>query len=487
MIGWRVVFLNKRFAAAAALLLSVGFAVAVAGATPVAAATPMCGNTSTSFTALPDLGSGAFQGEQGGLYPGGSNVPPAGYKSAGISAASLIVPRDGSGNPSAAGKIVLISIGMSNTNIEFGNFMNTELHGDSGLNPAVAFVNGAQSGMTATAWANPPSANNPWTNLAQKISAAGYTSSQVQVVWLKEADFTTSLPSFETYAHTLANELTQITATAAQKYPNLRQVFVTSRTYGGYSGIYPSTSTIGPNPEPWAYETGFADKWFVAQSVANPTQRPWVGWGPYFWTNGIKGRSDGLTWQCADTFDGTHPSQSGLNKLTPYLHSLFAGSAFTPWFGHSGTVSNPSPLPTARPSAVASPATTPVATAGPTAAASAPVGSSSPGATSTPGAGVGAGIQSTVADIDSLPPATRYSLVAAILIVFGGLAVLAGILLGRRRSRVGRITPGQPSAAGTDGVGPHGAGPAEEDEPPALVGTGGHTQHSSGQDGKPGQ
>src|SRR5688572_16649392 len=31
---------------------------------------------STGLTPLPDLGGKTYQGEQGGLYPGGANVPP---------------------------------------------------------------------------------------------------------------------------------------------------------------------------------------------------------------------------------------------------------------------------------------------------------------------------------------------------------------------------------------------------------------------------
>src|ERR1700682_3190593 len=31
---------------------------------------------STGLVPLPDLGDGKYQGEQGGLYPGGSNYPP---------------------------------------------------------------------------------------------------------------------------------------------------------------------------------------------------------------------------------------------------------------------------------------------------------------------------------------------------------------------------------------------------------------------------
>src|SRR5438552_12484158 len=42
---------------------------------------------STGFVALPDLGKGNYKGEQGGLYPGGSNKPPASHLKAGLALA----------------------------------------------------------------------------------------------------------------------------------------------------------------------------------------------------------------------------------------------------------------------------------------------------------------------------------------------------------------------------------------------------------------
>lgn len=466
--------MNKVSAALAALV--VGLLFAAGNTSTVTAISGMCGNTSTGHIALTDLGAGTFQGEQGGLYPGGSNTPPAAYKSAGVSAASLIVPRNSSGNPSSGGKIVFIAIGMSNTEMEFNAFTGAE-RSDSHLNPAVGFVNGSQGGMTGTLWASQGGVKgDPWPILEQRIAAAGYTDAQVQVAWLKEADFTFSNPSFETYAQTLSQELTQITSIAAQKYPNLRQLFVSPRTYGGYSGIYPTTSTNGPNPEPWAYETGFADKWFVAKSVANPSQRPWVGWGPYFWTDGTRGRADGLQWLCSDTMDGTHPSSSGLAKLTPMLHTLFATSPFTPWFGGSASVaSNPSPLPAQSPVPTAGSVVPP----GSVRATQSPVvGQASPSPVASPTSGITGAIESTVTAVTKLPPAERYSLLTVALIVVGAaLAAFAFLVLGGRRRIPWAGRKKRPLAAGTNGSGPtHDDLMQATEPPPVLVGTSGQAE-----------
>ncbi len=51
-----------------------------------------------------------------------------------------------------------------------------------------------------------------------------------------------------------------------------------------------------------------------------------AGLGPYLWTDGAKGRSDGLTWTPEDVrADGLHPSVNGCQKTTALLLRFFKG------------------------------------------------------------------------------------------------------------------------------------------------------------------
>lgn len=316
---------------------------------------PPSNGNDTVEVALNDLGGGTYKGFRGGLYPNGSNSAPAAHSAVGTARAKNIRPLDANGNPSPTGKYVLLSIGMSNTSQEFCgaditvNCLSETFMGQAVADPTVnkstlVIVNGAQGGRDAQNWIS-PSAQTFNEVRDQRLSRLGVTERQVQVVWLKQADAgpTRLLPDSDADAYALETRLGSIVRALKVRYPNLQQVFITSRTYAGYA-----TSTL--NPEPYAYESGFAVKWLIqAQidqvqrgSVVNMragdldynTVAPWIAWGAYPWADGMKARSDGLQWERADFgSDGTHPSSAGRAKVGTMLLAFFRNSEWTRcWF-----------------------------------------------------------------------------------------------------------------------------------------------------------
>jgi len=72
--------------------------------------------SSAALKPLTDMtGDDRYKEQTGGLYGNGSNVPPDSHLNDALEQAKRIRPLDKDGNPSKLGKIVLISVGMSNT------------------------------------------------------------------------------------------------------------------------------------------------------------------------------------------------------------------------------------------------------------------------------------------------------------------------------------------------------------------------------------
>jgi hypothetical protein len=212
---------------------------------------------------------------------------------------------------------------MSNAMEEFRAFSRTVAQ-DPARNPSLTFVEGPGGGWDAVRIARPGA--RYWTDLDAKLRRARVQRGQVQVVWLKQSIAGEDRP-FPQDARALQAKLRTIVGILGVRFPNLRLVYVSSRTYGGYAITH-------LNPEPFAYESGFAAKWLVQDSIQGRLGRVWVGWGPYVWTDGLAGRRDGLIWECADVLeDGTHPSPAGVRKVARLLTDFFTTDATTRnWF-----------------------------------------------------------------------------------------------------------------------------------------------------------
>jgi len=297
-----------------------------------------CSKTSVGFLPLNALGAGLYKGKQGGLYPGGSNLRPAAHANAGFQLAHSVTTLDANGQPNANGRIVLISVGMSNTTIEFSTFKPLA-DADPAKSSKLVIVDGAQGGMSADRISDlsTSTAQQYWQTVDQRLSAAGVTPAQVQIAWVKEADPGPTL-AFPDDALKLKDELANIARILKTRYPKIRLAYYSSRIYAGYA-----SSTL--NPEPFAYQSGFAVKWLIEDQINGSTdlnfdpsrgavKAPWLAWGPYMWADGTTPRSDGVTWVCSDfQSDGTHPASSGAQKVAQMLLNFFKSDVTTQlWF-----------------------------------------------------------------------------------------------------------------------------------------------------------
>lgn len=331
--------------------------------TACGAAGTLGGGPALGRVALTDMAGGFYLGLfPGGLYPNGANVLPATHSNVGVARGSQVQPLDVNGNPSPTGKYVLLSIGMSNTTQEFCSqssdppcdpwtFMGQAAVDGSVNHNTLVIINGAMGGRSASFWDSPTDPDYDRVR-DTRLTPVGLSEKQVQVVWVKVANPgpTVSLPASTADAYTLETQMGNIARALKVRYPNVRQVFVSSRIYGGYA-------TTPLNPEPYAYESGFSAKWIIQAQInqiqnggiiVDPragdlnynTVAPWIAWGPYLWADDNHPRSDGLVWLQSDFIaaDGTHPSQSGVTKVATMLMNFFKGASVTKcWFVVGGT------------------------------------------------------------------------------------------------------------------------------------------------------
>jgi hypothetical protein len=314
-----------------------------------------CNGTSVGFIPLNDLGTGRYLGQfQGGLYPNGINTPPAAHHQQGLARAAAIQPLNTAGQPSSTGKVVLLSIGLSNSTQEFcsqggGEPCNSwTFMGRAAADPNVdkthlVIANGAKGGQVTSTWDAPTDAN--YDRVRDTVLAPkGLSEKQVQAVWVKLANAqpTVSLPDPGADAYSLVSGLGNVVRALKVRYPNLQMAFFTSRIYAGYA-----SSTL--NPEPYAYESGFSVKWLIEAQIRQMAGQgidpragnldygsvaPWLAWSFYPWADGLTPRSDGLTWACNEfETDGTHPAQAAESKVGQKLLQFFLSSGYTsPWF-----------------------------------------------------------------------------------------------------------------------------------------------------------
>jgi len=312
----------------------------------------------SSLVPLTDL-TNTYKGQDGGLYGAGHNEPPPAQRSAWLKACAQVQPLDAEGHSATNGRIVLLTVGFSNTHMESEDFVRTGSV-DPQKSSSVVLVDGAIGGRAAVMWAfdgsdrlpkaeqerldhemdvlhmpklhrgnrQVPEDKDTWPTLELRLKQAGVTPAQVQAVWMKHVEAGASaLGEFPAHAQALEEDLADILVIAKQCLPNLRVAFFSSRTYGGWA-----KPTAG-SPEPYAYESGFGVRGLLQRQIQGDPRLNWDAargevkapvaiWGPYLWACGDRPRKwDDLVWTEQDvrSNDHMHPSEAGCRKVTEQL------------------------------------------------------------------------------------------------------------------------------------------------------------------------
>ncbi len=297
---------------------------------------PLAAREKTGLKPLTEMtADDRYKGQDGGLYGEGRNAPPDAHRQAASAEVAKIKPLDAQGKPAADGRIVLVSISMSNATQEFSMFKRIA-DADSAKSPRLTIVDCAQGGQAMAQWVSPKAA--PWLEADRRIAAAQVTAEQVQVAWIKLANVGPR-GDLDEHGKKLQRDTLAVIQNAKSRFPNLRIVYLGSRIYGGYAS--------GPlNPEPYAYESAFVVRWLIQDQIKEdaalnfdekhgPVKAPLLLWGPYFWADGVTPRqSDKLVWIRDDLVaDGTHPSQTGREKVARMLLEFFrTDETAKPWF-----------------------------------------------------------------------------------------------------------------------------------------------------------
>ncbi len=266
------------------------------------------------------------------LYPDSSNKIPTAHQAAGDSIALTVVPLNIDGEVDfELGRIKIIAEGMSNARDEFNAFRTLFIENNIDLREEVEFVNLSEGGCDLLCWVD---------RGVEEIDR------QVQIAFLKHSNNRPQNPDgspkssappfssrddkrFPSHALTTKEMLKTRILDLKSQYPNLKMVFLTSRSFGGWSCVPEN----GSYREPVGFEEGFSVKWLIEDQISgadaelrldgdSPT--PWLAWGPYIWNPETP----------EDYFkgDGVHPCDSGTAYISNlWYEALLANTAARPW------------------------------------------------------------------------------------------------------------------------------------------------------------
>ncbi len=271
---------------------------------------------------LTELGSGTFKGHQGGLYPNGSNTMPPEFYNDAVQMASSIQPLDKNGNANVNGEIGLVALGAS-TVAMFSKGIEKMLPKSNIINKELNFVNCGIGGQDMSDIMDPNA--NFWSVIDARVKAAGMTLEQVQVIWFQEDNLKSRETDLDGRGKGLVDDFTYMVQFCKKHYPNLKLFYVTGR----HTTDFMPADGKDKHREPKAYINGWACKWLIENQINGDKElnykgenavAPLILWGPYFWTQGEKPRSDGYSWTPSLVSpDGVHPTEAGIEKVSKDL------------------------------------------------------------------------------------------------------------------------------------------------------------------------
>lgn len=206
------------------------------------------------------------------------------------------------------GSVVMASIGASVQNQISEKFIERlpEL-----TNPNFKFVNLAQPAKDIDDWLVDSSV---WDTVTSRLSAAGLTYYDIQVIWLQDDLINLDPSVFPTSPTEVKDAYKDLIVLLKSKFPKLKQIFMSARPYSGFT-------TDIKHDEPKGYHNGWACKWVVEDQIAGlMPASPWICDSIYMWTDGTNPREDGFSiLESNYNADGIHLSNSGKIKFSDYL------------------------------------------------------------------------------------------------------------------------------------------------------------------------
>jgi hypothetical protein len=233
------------------------------------------------------------------------------------------------------GVIGVVCVGMSNGAQECNRWIQQVSQSWQGeVNPAVRIVNCAVGGHAIERWSDPAFDAVLWDDcISNKLAVRGVRPEQVRVLYHKAANQFGSgaaggqlpaLPAANANYHLFLSNHQAFTARVRARFPAVRAVYTTGRSYGGFA------AAGSPRGEPQAYEESHAlNSWLRDNESVDGV---WYGWGPYIWAppcaSGVQNGA-GLCYNREDyRDDGVHPTAAGELKIARLIHDRFRREAW---------------------------------------------------------------------------------------------------------------------------------------------------------------